>query len=60
MYAILYDWGSDGLSWYKREADTVFECGSIDEAMKTALQLNYTAPFEIVKRLQFEVKEIEQ
>lgn len=59
MYAILHDFGSEGMHFYKREENKVYEVDSIDKAFKTAIALNYTAPFEIVKRIKYEVKETE-
>jgi hypothetical protein len=59
MYAILHDWGSEGRTYYEREAKTIYEVPTLDEAFKTALELNYSAPFEVVKRIKYRVEVIE-
>ena len=58
MYAVLYDYGSDGLKYLKDEDGDVWEFYKVDFAFKKAVELNYSAPFEVVKRVRYEVTEI--
>lgn len=52
MFRILYDWGTEGHSFY----DGVYE--SVDGAVKAAFANNFGSKFIIVKVIDWEVKEV--
>ena len=57
MYRILRDYGSEGLKWQISDGIPA-EYGSIDAAVKGAIEYNHPCPFLIVKVIPWEAKEL--